>query len=445
MGMTNRRNFLTAVAAGSALSWQSAQSAERPPVSNPRATSGDQIHEPDWEVRFTVTVGQGRGDLQGSDQRVIQAAVDYVARLGGGTVKILPGRYRFRNAVYLASGVRLIGSGAETVLVKQPSTTVPLTEDSDWYDQEITLADARSLQLGDGICLRTKNPHNGGSEVLKRTLIARNGNRFKLDRALRKNLWLTGKPTCSTLFPLFSGEHIQNVTIEDLTFDGNRQNHAHLDGNYGGCIWMQDCNGIQMRRLTTHHNNGDGISWQICHDVVVEDCHSHDNADLGLHPGSGSQRPLIQNNLLERNGIGIFWCWGVKHGLAEANRIFDSRNYGISIGHNDTDNRMKNNRVERSGKVGILFRDDSRGKDFWPNRNHLENNQIIDSGNGKDGIAIDLQGKTKDIVILGNQLRETRNPAARIGIRIGPNTQNIQLMKNKFAGLGRDVEDRRAS
>ena len=99
MGMTNRRNFLTAVAAGSALSWQSAQSAERPPVSNPRATSGDQIHEPDWEVRFTVTVGQGRGDLQGSDQRVIQAAVDYVARLGGGTVKILPGRYRFRNAV----------------------------------------------------------------------------------------------------------------------------------------------------------------------------------------------------------------------------------------------------------------------------------------------------------------------------------------------------------
>ena len=72
MGMTNRRNFLTAVAAGSALSWQAAQSAERPPVSNPRATSGDQIHEPDWEVRFTVTVGQGRGDLQGSDQRVIR-------------------------------------------------------------------------------------------------------------------------------------------------------------------------------------------------------------------------------------------------------------------------------------------------------------------------------------------------------------------------------------
>ncbi|GIS58084.1 MAG: hypothetical protein CM1200mP2_03090 [Planctomycetaceae bacterium] len=49
-----------------------------------------------------------------------------------------------------------------------------------------------------------------------------------------------------------------------------------------------------MTGVEARNNNGDGISWQICHDVVVENCHSHDNADLGLHPGSGSQRPLIR-------------------------------------------------------------------------------------------------------------------------------------------------------
>ena len=446
MAATNRRRFLTALATASVLPWESVVlSGEPPQVGNPRSTSGDDAHEPDWQRQLTISVGRDHGDLRGHDQRVIQAAVDYVARLGGGTVKILPGEYRFRNAVYLASGVRLLGSGSDSVLVKEPSVTVPLAEDSDWYDQEITLSDDRGFQLGDGVCLRTKNPHNGSTEVLKRTLIARHGRRFKLDRALRKNLWLSGKPTCSSLFPLFSGEHIRNVTIEGLTFDGNRQNHEHLDGNYGGCIWLQDCNRIHMRRLIAHHNNGDGISWQICHDVVVEDCHSHDNADLGLHPGSGSQRPIIRNNLIERNGIGIFWCWGVRYGLAEGNRVFDSGNYGISIGHNDTDNRMRNNHVERSGKVGILFRDDSRGKDFWPNRNHLENNQIIDSGSGGEGIGIDLQGKTKQIVIAGNQVRETRKPAGRIGIRIGPHTQNIQLLKNQFSGLDREVEDQRAS
>ena len=50
----------------------------------------------------------------------------------------------------------------------------------------------------------------------------------------------------------------------------------------------------------------------------------------------------MRNNTLERNGIGIFWCWGVKYGLAEDNKIHDNRNYGISIGHNDTDNVMRN-------------------------------------------------------------------------------------------------------
>lgn len=33
--------------------------------------------------------------------------------------------------------------------------------------------------------------------------------------------------------------------------------------------------------------NGDGISYQVCHDVRVEDCQSIGNANYGLHPGSG--------------------------------------------------------------------------------------------------------------------------------------------------------------
>ena len=40
-----------------------------------------------------------------------------------------------------------------------------------------------------------------------------------------------------------------------------------------------------------------------------------------MHPGSGSQRPRILNNRLEDNDLGLFWCWGVKFGLAEGNWI----------------------------------------------------------------------------------------------------------------------------
>jgi hypothetical protein len=72
---------------------------------SPRATLGDDVEEPVWDKRLTVTVGPSDADIIGTNQKAIQAAVDYVARLGGGTVKILPGTYRLRNAVYLQSKV----------------------------------------------------------------------------------------------------------------------------------------------------------------------------------------------------------------------------------------------------------------------------------------------------------------------------------------------------
>ena len=253
-----------------------------PKVTSPRATSGDSAVEPKWDERVTITVGNKEGDLIGSNEKVLQAAVDSVARLGGGTVKVLPGTYRLRNSVYLASKVRIVGSGAESVLIKEPSTKTKLSVDSDWYDQEVTLDDASGFRVGDGVVIRTKNPHNGGATVLKRTLVARSGNRFKLDKALRENVWQMGEPTIATSFPLISGEFLSDCVIENITLDGNREKNDHFDGNYSGCIFLQDCQRMTMRGVEARNNNGDGISWQICHDIVVENCHSHDNADLGL-------------------------------------------------------------------------------------------------------------------------------------------------------------------
>ncbi len=226
---SSRRDFLQAVAAVAAASAVPIAIAQQPPPARVRATSGDPI-EPKWDEQLTVTVGPAKGDLAGSDHRVLQAAVDYVAALGGGTVKILPGTFRLRNAVYLKSKVRIAGNGDETVLVKEPSIATKLAADSDWYDQEITLADARGFAIGDGVCLRTRNPHHGGTNVAKRTLVARSGNRFKLDRALRENFWLKGDTTVSTLFPLLSGDQIADVAIESLVLDGNRARNENLDG-----------------------------------------------------------------------------------------------------------------------------------------------------------------------------------------------------------------------
>jgi hypothetical protein len=430
----SRRRFLSATGsmAVAGLAWHSAAE-EPPPVSEPRATSGDEAVEPAWKEKLTVTVGPEKADLVGATDRVLQAAVDYVARLGGGTVHVMPGKYLLRNAVYLQSKVRLLGSGEESVLIKAPSASTKLAADSDWYDQEITLTDASDFRVGDGVCLRTRNPHHGGTDVAKRTLVARDGNRFKLDRALRQNFWLLGESTVSTLFPLLSGENISSIAIENLVLDGDKQQNDNLDGNYAGCIFLQDCQRIALRGVEARNYNGDGISWQICHDVTVENCRSHGNTGLGLHPGSGSQRPVIRGNRLEENDIGIFFCWGVKYGLAEKNVIRGNRKFGVSIGHRDTNNLICDNEIIGSGETGVLFRPE-RGKDFAPHRNRLERNRIVDSGAEK-GIGVDVQGQTESIAIARNEIRETRQPSSRIGVRIGGETHDVQLTDNRIEGF----------
>lgn len=414
----------------------------RPPVTNPRATSGDDRHEPDWNEKLTVTVGPEKADVIGSNDRALQAAVDYVARLGGGTVQILPGTYRLRNAIHLSSNLRIRGSGPESILIKEPWFGSKLVEDSDWYDQEITVEDASAFKLGDGVALMGKSSYSSVPIVIKRTIVARSGNRLKLDKALRENIWLAGEPMANSLFPLLTGEYIENITVENLAIDGNKDNNPNFNGNYGGNLFFQDCKQMVFRDLTTRNSNGDGISWQICHDVLVENCHSHDNVDLGLHPGSGSQRPLIRNNKLERNGLGLFWCWGVKYGLAEKNIITDSKTYGMSIGHCDTDNLIRDNQILRSGQVGVLFRDEQRS--FAAHRNELRTNLIQDNG-GDEGIGIDVQGTTDSVKLESNRIVESRGPAKRTGIRIGKQATTLHLTQNTIEGFAHQLLDLRST
>jgi hypothetical protein len=170
--------------------------------------------------------------------------------------------------------------------------------------------------------------------------------------------------------------------------------------------------------------------------VIVEDCRSHGHSGLGLHPGSGSQRLIIRKNILENNDIGIFFCWGVKYGLAEDNQCLGNR-VGISIGHRDTDNLIRRNQIKNSTEVGILFRPE-RGAGFCGHRNRLIANLIRDTG-GPDSIAIDVQGGTEQIVLLENQLIESRAPDHRIAIRLGPETREIQVENNQIEGFAQDV------
>lgn len=392
--------------------------------------------------RIEVSVGQKKGDFVGKDHLTLQSAVDYVTRLGGGSVRILPGTYEMGNSLFLRDRLHLIGAGEGTILRKCPSAATPLVDDTDWYDTTVHVKDPSIFRVDGGLLLRSKCPFYANRMLnIKLTVTGIEGNVIHIDRDPREDLWPEAGAEAVTLFPVVTGNYVNDVTIENLTIDGNRAENQHLDGNYSGGIFVQDCDRVVVRNVTTRDNNGDGISWQICDDVTIENCHSLNNADLGLHPGSGSQRPVMRNNTVIGCGIGLYFCWGIKDGLAEGNLIEDSKQYGLSIGHRDTDNMIRDNVIRRSGINGIQFRDHKYARRN-AHRNVFEGNLIEDSGTKGDCVAIEMVGQTEDVVLRNNRIVDTRRRSAsrqRIGVRVGSHIKRLKLEGNEFAGMEVDV------
>ncbi|MDQ1255422.1 MAG: hypothetical protein QG656_11, partial [Candidatus Hydrogenedentes bacterium] len=111
----------------------------------------------DGAGRVVVRVGILEGDIRGEDHRALQAAVDYVAGLGGGTVEIGPGRYTMRNALRLRDHVRVVGVSSETVLVAHDGVTSPLAKDGDCNQRAVSLTDPSGFRIGDGVAVSSKD------------------------------------------------------------------------------------------------------------------------------------------------------------------------------------------------------------------------------------------------------------------------------------------------
>ncbi|MBM3501247.1 MAG: hypothetical protein FJX74_21560 [Armatimonadetes bacterium] len=410
---------------------------------NPTRTQGDKPMS-----GLEITVGPAGANVLGSDHFALQSAVDYVAGRGGGTVRILPGTYEMGNSLFLREGVRLVGSGDKSVLRKCDCATTPLTAHSDWYEEIVTVKDPTPFRVGGGIWIEGMSPfYKDRNQIARRTVVGIAGNVIRLDKALRDDYWLEPGANASTAFPVITAEYVNDATVESLAIDGNREHNPHLDDNHTGAIFIQDCDRMIFRDLTIRDYNSDGISAQICDDLVVEGCRISNCTDLGIHPGSGCQRPQMVNNTVRGCSQGIFFCWGVRYGLAEGNTIEDSLRYGISIGHRDTDNLVRGNTIRRSGEIGVLFRTD-RGVGRSPDRCVLENNLIEDSGLKGDGVAVDLTGVAEDLVIRNNRLVDTRPASAdrkRIGIRIAAGILRPVIEGNTCQRMDQDLMDLRAA
>lgn len=389
-----------------------------------------------------VSVGIRQGDIRGRDHRALQAAVDYVAGLGGGTVRVGPGRYLMRNALTLRDHVTVSGVPGKTLLVACDGAESPLELDGDCNERQITLADPRAFRVGDGVSVLDKRM-SGGFGVTTAMLTARLDEKtFRLSMPLYYDYMVSLKARARLVFPLVTGCRIRNAVVEGLVLDGNRAKAQPLDGCRGGGVFLFECAGVTLRNCVVRSYNGDGISFQVSENVVVEDCLCERNAGLGLHPGSGSQRPTLRRNRsLHNDGDGLFVCWRVKHGLFEQNEIRGNKGYGISIGHKDTDNVFRGNTIVGNGKAGVFFRDES--EPMGAHRNVFEGNTILDNAlaqKGKDRAAIVILGHTHALVFRGNRIGYTkRGTKAGVGIAVGKHARGLRAAENEFVNATQEM------
>jgi hypothetical protein len=357
-----------------------------------------------------VLVGQhpGEGDLCGTDHVALQAAVDRVAHLGGGTVLIGPGVYLMRDSLHLRPRVTVRGSGPETVLRKCDAAVSRLVLDGDYGEEQITVASAEGFAPGCGVAVW--DDRSGGFHTVVRTILAgpvppavpeeAAGFTFRLNGPLLSDYLVSRNATAATVFPVISGYYAEGVRIERLAIDGNRERNVSLTGCRGGGIFLYRCHGAVITECVVHDYHGDGVSFQQSDDVRLERCEVSGCAQLGIHPGSGSQRPVVVDCYSHHNGaIGLYLCWRVRHGYFARNRLEANGRYGISIGHKDTDNLFVENIATANGRYGVYFRDETAP--MAGHRNRFV--RCTFAGNGAqapdgDGAEIRIDGETQGIL-----------------------------------------------
>jgi hypothetical protein len=390
-----------------------------------------------------VTVGQTGGDLRGQDQRVIQAAIEYVALLGGGVVRLLPGLYECANSVRLRSGVTLVGVGPGVVLRKSNGFETPLMLDADYGECCLSVDQPQHWQVGYGVCV--SDSEAGGWHEMLATVTSVRDDQIWLDRPLEgRDLSVERAATARHSFPVITMIQIENAGLDNLVVEGNKVTNQRLNGCVGGAVYAYRCRNLHLKGLEVRDFNGDGVSIQATADLLMENCEVHGNTALGIHPGSGSQRPKIVGCHCHHNGEdGLFVCWRVRHGVFADNLIEANGRHGVSLGHKDTENLLEGNRIVGNAGHGVLFRPESA--DLAPHGCLLRRNIIENNGRRlPDGCGVRIEGAVRGLTLDGNIIRNTKGGKQAVGIWLGSETDEVSLNNNLVEGH-REAEMRRQS
>jgi parallel beta-helix repeat protein len=385
----------------------------------------------------SITVGQTAGELIGRSQVPIQAAIDYLSNMGGGTVHVGEGVYDIETSIHLRSGIRLEGVPGKTIFRKCAAVTSPLAADGDIHQRQITVAHPELFKPGQNVTIRSDD-NMKGFNVTVAIITGISGNICYLDRQILQTALVSRNGHVSTNIPVISGYGCEDATVRHITVDGNKEQNDYVEGCRNAGIYLFEAKRVTIEDCTVHDYNGDGISYQCCEDIIVRNCTVLNNNGQGIHPGSGTQRTLIEGCRVSGSGIdGIFVCWRVTDSIVQNCDSSGNAWSGLSIGHKDTHNVIRSNRFVGNGHYGVFFRNEP--DPMGANYNRVENNYIQDNGSERMGyVGIRLRGGTREVDIVGNRIVFEKSPLDRtIGVCMEEFTRDIRLDGNEFVGCAK--------
>ncbi len=400
-------------------------------------TAGSKNSDVLYQTRRTpevVTVGGPTAQISGFTSSAIQLAVDALVTRGGGTVRLSPGVFEMTGPVSLKTGIALEGAGPQTVLKKSEGFKTSFVVDADYGMYKVTVKDVGGLAPGVGIQLYD-DKHNQGWDVTTAVVTAVDGNVVYLDHRTLNDYLAPENGVISNAFSLVQAVEAEDVRIANLTIDGNKATNDYINGCRGGGVYLHKARNCTIEGVHVKNFNGDSLSWQITEDIVVRNCEASEGKGLGFHPGTGSIRSRVLSNVSHDNAEdGFFLCWRVQYGEFRDNVSYRNGRFGISIGHQDTDNVFENNKVYENGSHGVCFRQET--EENGGHRNTFRNNTIENNGIREEGDAYGFYvgGHTNDIVIEQNTIRSTGKGKQRAAVCLGPNAERVQVKNNTVAG-----------
>ncbi|MFC3802904.1 right-handed parallel beta-helix repeat-containing protein [Cohnella sp. GCM10012308] len=377
----------------------------------------------------------------GGATRAIQSAIDYAANLGGGTVKLGEGVYALDGTLHLRSRVRLEGVPGRTVLQQGGEQISALASDADLHERQVAVEHPGRFAIGQTVTIRKAASSMGFGDTVA-VVVGKEGQALHLDRELHATVLLEQGGIVTTQAPVVAAYDCERIELYGLTVRGGENNATLAEGCRSAGIYLYGVAGARIERCAVHAYKGDGISYQHCADIYVDECESVGNGGKGIHPGSGTSRTRIVNSRFDRNAMdGIFLCWRVQDSIVEGCTAVGNGMNGLSIGHKDVRNVIRFNRLSDNRYYGIFFRNEK--EPMSPSYNRVEGNALEDNGSDDMGyVGIRIRGYTHDVELVSNRISFSKAPPERtIGICLEPHTSGITLGDNKFAGCALRTHD----